>query len=56
MDNQTKSIEVSSGGLGIGSVIAAILSWTTNHSVLWCILHTLLGWLYVVFWLFVHKL
>jgi len=28
-------------GLGIGNVIAAILSWTANHSIGWCIVHTL---------------
>jgi hypothetical protein len=36
------NIEVSSG-VGIGTVIAIILSWTVNHSVLWAIIHALCG-------------
>lgn len=38
-----------SSGLGFGSVIAVVWSWTTNHSVLWCIIHGILGWLYVIY-------
>ena len=41
-------------GFGIGSIIAAILSWVTNHSIIYCILHVLCGWLYVIYWLIVH--
>lgn len=41
-----------SGGIGIGVVIAALLSWSINHSVLWAVIHGLLGWLYVIFYLF----
>lgn len=41
----------SSGGIGIGCVIAVIISWTTNHSVLWAILHGLFGWFYVIYYL-----
>lgn len=33
----------------IGLVWAAIWSWTTNESVLWCIFHAICGWLYVVY-------
>lgn len=38
-------------GIGIGVVIAAILSWTTHHSVFWCIINAIFGWLYVIYWL-----
>lgn len=38
------------GGLTLGSVIAVILSWTTNHSILWCILHAFCSWFYVIYW------
>ena len=41
----------SGGGFGIGAIIAGILSWTTFHSVGWCILHVLFGWAYVIWWL-----
>ena len=39
-----------SSGIGIGSVIAIILSWTSNHSILWCILHGILSWFYVIYY------
>jgi len=32
-----------------GSVIAIIISWALNHSVLWAILHFFCGWLYVIY-------
>jgi len=38
-------------GIGIGTVIAIIVSWTANHSIWWCILHGFLGWLYVIYYL-----
>ena len=41
----------SSGGIGIGSLIALFLSWTTWHSVGWAILHFIFGWFYVFYWL-----
>lgn len=34
----------------MGFVLALVLSWATNHSVLWAILHTIFGWFYVVYW------
>jgi hypothetical protein len=35
----------------IGGLIAVILSWIVNHSVLWAILHFFFGWLYVVYYI-----
>ena len=37
------------GGIGLGSVIAIIASWSRNQSVLWAILHAFLGWIYVIY-------
>jgi hypothetical protein len=39
-----------STGVGLGTVIAAIISWSANHSILWLILHGILGWLYVIYY------
>lgn len=50
-DNKT----VVGGGVGIGAVIAIILSWTANHSILWAIIHGWLGWIYVVYHLLFIK-
>ncbi|MCB9310653.1 MAG: hypothetical protein H6567_11400 [Lewinellaceae bacterium] len=37
------------GGIGVGSVIAIVASWSRNKSVLWAILHAILGWFYVIY-------
>jgi hypothetical protein len=42
-------------GIGIGTVIAVVISWNRNKSVLWAIIHGLLGWLYVIYALIVRK-
>ncbi|HEX8385037.1 MAG TPA: hypothetical protein VF576_02580 [Rubricoccaceae bacterium] len=39
------------GGIGLGSIIAVVLSWSANHSVLWAVIHGFLGWLYVIYYL-----
>ncbi len=45
---------VTISGFGLGTIIACILSWSTWHSVIWCIINGLFGWFYVIYWLFVH--
>jgi p-aminobenzoyl-glutamate transporter AbgT len=37
--------------IGIGTIIAIILSWSINHSVLWCVLHGVCSWFYVIYYL-----
>ncbi len=37
-------------GIGLGTVIAVVASWSVNHSVLWAIVHGLLSWIYVVYY------
>lgn len=39
-----------SAGVGVGFVLAALLSWTVNHSVVWALIHGILNWLYVFYW------
>ena len=33
-----------------GSIIAATISWSVNHSILWCIAHSVFGWGYVIYY------
>jgi len=40
---------------GIGTITAIILSYATNHSILWALLHMILGWIYVIYWLFTYS-
>ena len=43
------------GGIGLGSIIAVVASWSRNKSILWAILHGLLGWIYVVYFVFTRS-
>lgn len=40
-----------STGIGIGSVIAVVLSYMKWNSILWAILHGILGWIYVIYYI-----
>lgn len=33
----------------IGTIIAVICSWMTNHSIMWAVIHGLLGWFYLIY-------
>lgn len=35
----------------IGTILALLLSWITNHSICWMLLHMVFGWFYVIYWL-----
>jgi hypothetical protein len=54
MSDNSSSVSVGGGGIGLGSILAVILSWTTNHSIAWCILHFFCSWFYVIYWAIVH--
>lgn len=42
--------EITVVGVGLGQVIAAILSFDLSGSILYAILHGILGWFYVVYY------
>lgn len=42
-------------GVGLGTIIAVVISWSRNKSILWAIVHGILGWLYVIYALLVPK-
>jgi len=50
-DDRTVHNHYGGSGIGIGTIIAVILSWIKWHSVGWAIVHGLLGWLYVIYYL-----
>jgi len=43
-------------GIGIGTVVAMLISWTAYHSIGWVVLHGILGWFYVVYHLLMYGL
>lgn len=42
-------------GIGLGTIIAVVISWSRNKSILWAIIHGILGWLYVIYALIVRN-
>ncbi len=38
--------------VGVGNVIAGILSWKRNEDVGYAVIHFLIGWPYVIWWFF----
>ena len=42
-------------GVGLGTIIAVVISWSRNKSILWAIIHGIFGWLYVIYALIVGK-
>jgi len=41
-------------GITLGNVIAVVLSWAVNHSILWALVHGFFGWLYIIYYLIVR--
>lgn len=39
-----------STGIGCGSVLAMIISWSIYKSIIWAILHGCLSWVYVIYY------
>jgi len=42
-------------GIGFGTALAITISYTRNHSILWAIIHGILGWLYVIWSALFHE-
>ena len=38
-----------SAGIGAGSIMAMILSFDLNHSIVWMILHGSISWFYIIY-------
>ncbi len=41
-------------GISFGSALAMVISYTTWHSIFWAIIHGILGWIYVIYFIIVH--
>ncbi len=40
----------SGGGIGLGTVIAVLISWSMWKSISWAIIPGFFGWLYVIYY------
>lgn len=54
-ENDGLSSKAIDGGIGLGSIVAVVASWSRNKSILWAVIHGLLGWIYVVYFLFTRS-
>ena len=43
------TVEVVRSGVGFGTALAIAISWTTNRSILWAIIHGFFSWFYVIY-------
>jgi len=46
----TRSGGAAKVGVGFGSALAIAISWSANKSILWAMLHGVLGWAYVIYY------
>lgn len=44
------SVEIIKTGVSFGTVLALVISWSRNRSLLWAIIHGILGWFYVIYY------
>lgn len=51
MTHSTVRREVVRSGISFGSALAIVISWTANQSIVWAIIHGLLSWVYVIYYL-----
>ena len=42
-------------GVGFGSALAMVISYTNYHSILWAIVHGFFSWFYVIYFAIVHR-
>ncbi len=47
-------VEGAKYGVSFGSALAIAISYASNHSILWAIIHGILSWLYVVYFALVY--
>jgi hypothetical protein len=55
MKNVIVQRDVVKSGVGFGSALAMVISYTAYKSVLWAIIHGLFGWFYVVYFLLMRQ-
>jgi hypothetical protein len=49
-DTTSRSSGAAKVGVGFGSALAITISWSANQSILWAMLHGVLGWVYVIYY------
>ncbi len=42
-------------GIGFGCALAIAMSWTANQSIGWAVIHGILSWIYVIYYLLTNS-
>lgn len=45
-----------SSGISFGSALAVVLSYVEHRSVFWAIVHGILSWFYVIYYIIVYRI
>ena len=48
----TAKKEIVRNGIGFGSALAIVISWSLHQSILWAMIHGALSWFYVIYYAF----
>ena len=48
---RTDTTSATRAGVGFGSALAITISWSLHKSILWAIIHGVLSWFYVIYYL-----
>lgn len=54
MSEKNSSGKILGGGIGFGSCLAMVISYTAWGSVGWAIIHGILGWFYVIYYVLAY--
>ena len=45
-----RTADATKAGIGFGTALAIVISWSVNKSIVWAIIHGFLSWLYVIYY------
>ena len=48
MNNRSNAAQA---GIGLGAAIAVAVSWSLHKSILWAVIHGVLSWFYVIYFM-----
>jgi len=57
MSNEKRNNAIGStvkSGITFGTCLAMVISYSNWHSIFWAIIHGLLSWVYVIYYILVH--
>lgn len=54
MDSHSGIKTTAKAGISFGTCLAMVISYTNWHSIFWAIIHGILGWIYVIYFIIVH--